>query len=70
MILDNASAHSSTNMIKLKEKMNIVFNAPYSPKFNPIELIFNILKGKVNKYPSATKHELILRIINKINKIS
>ena len=44
VILDNASAHYSTNMMKLKEKMNVIFNAPYSPQFNPIELIFNTLK--------------------------
>ena len=44
IILDNARAHYSKNTLKLKEKMNILFNAPYSPKFNPIELIFNILK--------------------------
>ncbi len=47
--MDNAKTHYSTNYYKLKEKIKIVLNTPYSPQFNPIELINKILKQKVYK---------------------
>jgi transposase len=46
--MDNASIHKS-ELIKdiLFDKTNIVFNTPYSPHLNPIELVFSKWKKLV-----------------------
>ena len=28
-------------------KINIIWNSPYSPKFNPIEEVFGLIKAKL-----------------------
>ena len=50
-LIDNASIHTNK---KAKEfyktnKINIIFNAPYQSKFNPIEMVFSLLRKKLNK---------------------
>ena len=51
LVQDNARIHHSK---KVKEyaknnNINMVYNPPYSPEFNPIELIFNKLKKEYRK---------------------
>jgi hypothetical protein len=29
--------------------MNIIYNAPYQSKFNPIEIVFSLLRKEINK---------------------
>ena len=50
-LIDNASIHTNK---KAKEfyktnKINIIFNATYQSKFNPIEMVFSLLRKKLNK---------------------
>ena len=50
-LIDNASIHTNK---KAKEfyktnKINIIFNTPYQSKFNPIEMVFSLLRKKLNK---------------------
>ena len=44
-LLDNASIHKNkkTHEFYKKNKIHIVFNAPYQSKFNPIEMVFSLL---------------------------
>jgi len=46
LFMDNASIHKAA--IK-KVNKNILFNAPYTPDFNPIENVFSIIKRDVRK---------------------
>lgn len=51
LVQDNARIHHSK---KVKDfckdnNINLIYNPPYSPEFNPIELIFNKLKTKFKK---------------------
>ena len=49
LVQDNARIHHSK---KVKDfckdnNINLIYNPPYSPEFNPIELIFNKLRTKI-----------------------
>jgi len=49
--MDNLSVHTSKIS---KEKMNdlgmrYIYNVPYSPDFNPIEMCFSVLKNTFKK---------------------
>ena len=54
----------------MMERVRFLFNAPYSPEFNPVELIFNIIKKMVKESISLTEEDLIIRVINKIRLIT
>ena len=59
-LIDNASIHTNK---KAKEfyktnKINIIFNAPYQSKFNPIEMVFSLLRKKLNKRIVKTQKEI------------
>ena len=46
IILDNARIHhyNKVKQFAIENNITLLFNAPYSPIFNPIELIFNTIK--------------------------
>ena len=51
LLLDNATAHKSQmvqEFMKMKA-LKVVYNAPFSPDFAPVELLFNWLKRKISK---------------------
>ena len=60
-LIDNASIHCNkkTKLFYKTNKINIVFNAPYQSKFNPIEMVFSLLRKKINK--KVVKSELEIR---------
>ena len=46
-LMDNARIHHNK---ELKSKVNnILYNIPYSPETNPIEMLFSELKSKLRK---------------------
>ena len=51
ILLDNASIHKSQTLkdIVAQKQCNLMFTPPYSPQFNPIELVFGILKQEFYK---------------------
>lgn len=60
-LIDNASIHSNKKtkeFFKLK-KMNIIYNAPYQSKFNPIEMVFSLLRKELNKKVVKDKTEIV-----------
>lgn len=54
LLLDNARIHHYKKVKKFANENNItlLYNAPYSPLFNPIELIF----GEIKKYFRNLEH--------------
>ncbi len=42
--------------------VNIIYNAPYQSKFNPIEMVFSLLRRHINKKIVKTKEEIIKEI--------
>ena len=85
-LLDNASIHKNkkTHEFYKKNKIHIVFNAPYQSKFNPIEMVFSLLRKKLNKkivksnadieeivnlFQKETKEETLTNIFNHSIKI-
>ena len=75
LFMDNARIH---HYKKFKENMkerkkDIIYNIPYSPQFNPIEYVFNVLKIEIAKQYVDTYEALIKfidRFIIKMNKIT
>ena len=51
IVQDNARCHHSKKVKEycLKNNINMIYNPPYIPEFNPIELIFNKLKIEFKK---------------------
>jgi hypothetical protein len=63
--LDNARVHKtkSFNFIKEKLKLNVIYNAPYQSKYNPIEYVFSLLRKQIQNGLNKSYEG----IINKIN---
>jgi len=68
-LIDNASIHKSkkANNIYKEKKINIIYNAPYQSEFNPIEMIFSLLRKKLNK-KIVKNEESILEVIKELEK--
>lgn len=49
--MDNASVHKKDDLVRICEeaKQTILFNAPYTPELNPIEMFFDEWKNRVRK---------------------
>jgi transposase len=60
VVMDNLSSHKVTGVKKAIESAGakVVFLPPYSPDFNPIELVFSKLKTLVRKLKLRTMEEL------------
>jgi transposase len=73
VILDNCSVHK-TNIFKEyvnQTKLNVLYNVPYSPETNPIEMVFSQIKSFVKKRTNNTEKQLrnnINRAIKRVNK--
>jgi hypothetical protein len=55
-LMDNAVVHKTKkfNEYVLKNKLNIVYNAPYHSESNPIENVFSIYRNKINRKDNST----------------
>lgn len=67
LILDNASYHHSGRVRRFLERhddVSIFYLPPYSPEYNPVEQIWNWLKGKVYQaqHGEVTVEGLISRV--------
>ena len=51
LLMDNASIHKTKILKEIitEKNLNICYTPPYSPEFNPIELVFGIIKQKFYK---------------------
>lgn len=57
LLMDNAVIHRHSQVLETARKMkvNVLFNAEYSPELNPIEQLFRHLKEKLKVEPVETK---------------
>ena len=57
LLMDNASFHHHSQVLSVCQKMkvNVLFNAQYSPWLNPIEQLFNTVKRRLLKRQVNTK---------------
>ena len=73
LLLDNVSIHHS-KLFKsyiLTNNLNIIYNVPYSPEYNPIELMFSKLKKNVKDfYDNFTLNKLKFNINNSFMSIT
>jgi len=70
LVQDNARIHHSKKVKNycLENNINIIYNPPYTPEFNPIELIFNKLKIEFKKLDHKNIYNDINKCLNKICK--
>ena len=49
--MDNISVHRSRDVKERMDELSIpyIFSPPYSPDYNPIELVFSIFKNEMKK---------------------
>ena len=69
ILLDNASIHKTklVQSVANKKRLRLQFVPPYSPEYNPIELIFGIVKSYYYKY--LNKSDIPATIEEGISKI-
>lgn len=72
LILDNAPAHKSHEVIALLEehKINYLYLPPYSPEFNPIELAWSKLKNFIREISPRSVFALDFTIFSGLQLIS
>lgn len=72
IILDNAKCHKTKSVSNYVRNQNykLVFNIPYSPNTNPIEMAFSKIKHFVRKGNNNTIENLTKNIIKSINKLT
>ena len=65
LLLDNSSVHKSKLVLKTLDECEIkyIFLPPYSPDFNPIELLWAFMKSILRKLKART-HEKLEYAIN------
>ena len=69
--MDNLPAHKATTVREAIESVGarVVFLSPYSPDFNPIELLFSTLKIKLRQIAASTLKELSYAIHDVLKSI-
>lgn len=72
VILDNLSVHKRADIHALfaKARCNLIFLPPYSPDFNPIELVFSKLKTRLRRVAARTQDALEDAIAEALTTIS
>ena len=69
--MDNASIHKSKIFKKhFANSHSVLYNAPYSPQLNPIELAFSIIKRDVKEKNPQDLKSLISNIISAAKKVN
>lgn len=71
VIMDNASIHKSkiTKQLIESRKARLVFVPPYSPEYNPIEMVFGSVKNRFYKQRYKKRFETIKAIHSSVKSI-
>lgn len=74
LLMDNARIHHYRKFTDLmnEDNVNIIYNIPYSPQFNPIEYVFNVLKTEIRNSSIDSYKQLYIKIqtfVKKMNSI-
>ena len=72
LLMDNARFHHSKIVLDYIQTTNhqIIYNVPYAPEYNPIELIFAKFKSLMRKKNNSTQHSIINNITSTFKKIT
>ena len=72
LVMDNCSVHRAKAVIELPDnnKVNYCFLPPYTPEFNPIELVWSKLKNYVKKCKPRGADKLLESIREGISSIT
>ena len=70
LVQDNARIHHSKKVKNycIENDIKMIYNPPYTPEFNPIELIFNKLKTEFKKLDHKNIYNDINKCLDKICK--
>jgi transposase len=71
LLMDNARIHHSKIIHEYMQTTNhiIIYNVPYCPEYNPIEMVFSKLKSIINKKDNSNQLKLHKNITNAFGKI-
>ncbi len=68
ILMDNAKIYKTPKIIGILTYFNInhIFLSPYSPDYNPIELLFSFMKQEMKNHPDLSDIESIEVSLNKV----
>ena len=58
LILDNLSSHKDIEDLFLEKGINVLYLPPYTPEYNPIEMMWSKIKSYLRKKTSLTLKDL------------
>jgi len=72
LVMDNLSAHKDKEALGLLEAagVKVRFLPPYSPDYNPIELMWSKVKSILRKLEARTNEDLLLAIGEALSKVT
>jgi transposase len=72
LVMDNLPAHKPATVIRLLEEAGVqpLYLPPYSPDFNPIELMWSKVKAYLRGAKARTEEELYASIAAALNTVS
>lgn len=62
VIMDNLSSHKGIEDLFKQHQINILYLPPYTPEYNPIEMMWEKIKKYLRKNPSKDIQQLRLNI--------
>ena len=71
LLLDNSSVHRSKLVLQTLEECGIkhIFLPPYSPDFNPIELLWAFMKMSLRKSKARTRKKLEKAVVHAFDAV-
>ena len=67
--MDNAAIHHNKKLAdNLSNGNKIIYNAPYSPQYNPIEMLFSKIKRCMETNGTQPVQQQLIDILNGISK--
>ena len=70
LIMDNLSIHKNKACLELlkKHQIEVIFQPPYSPEYNPIEFVWGWVKKSLRRGMERNIDDLVNQFINKIKQ--
>lgn len=72
VVMDNLSAHKNAQTVALIEGVgaSVLFLPPYSPDFNPIELMWSKVKNLLRGAEARTSEDLLRAVGEALSKVT
>ena len=70
LIMDNLSIHKNKACLELlkKHQIEVIFQPPYSPEYNPIEFVWGWVKKSLRRGIERNIDDLVQQFMNKIKQ--